>query len=171
MKFRFTLLLLIAIILTNPLWGEDNSALDKVVKKQEVSVEQFAPIADSIYKYISPKAIVGGAITVENVFITPSKSLEIHFSRVLGDYPIRDTDVKELYSITKALLPTQYSGYKVKCYSNKSSFEELASPYYSGRELNSNIKNLKKEKTKWVKELNPEYEVSNGLQESHIARQ
>ena len=167
MKFKHLLALVLAICLTTNAFAQK-----KAPKKQEVAVEQFAAIADSIHTYLRPSAIVGGSITVENVFIYPEKQMDIHFSRVLGDYPLRDEDVKVLYSIIKALLPAGYEGYKVTGYSSNSTFEELSSPFYSGRKA-ATATASKKGKTpvvnKWVSKIDPEYNVTKGLQSAHIA--
>ena len=167
MKFKHLLALVLAICFTANAFAQKKSP-----KKQEIAVEQFTAIADSIHSYLRPFAIVGGNITVENVYIYPEKQMDIHFSRVLGDYPIRDVDVKVLYSIIKSLLPEGYEGYTVTGYSSKSTFEELSSPYYSGRK-SATAAASKKGKTpvvnKWVSRIDPEYTVSKGLQNSHIA--
>lgn len=167
MKLRHSLILVLALFVSANMFAQK-----KGVKKQEVAVEQFTAIADSIHHYLRPSAINGGKITVENVFIYPEKQMDIHFSRVLGDYPIRDVDVKVLHSIIKSLLPEGYEGYKVTGYSNQCTFEELSSPYYSGRK-SATAAASKKGKTaavnKWVSRIDPEYTVSKGLQNSHIA--
>lgn len=169
MKLKYSLALVLAIFVCT-----GSFAQKRAPKKQEMAVEQFIPIADSIHNYLRPSAIVGGSITVENVFIYPEKQMDIHFSRVLGDYPIRDVDVKALYSIIKALLPAGYEGYNVTAYSSKSTFEELSSPYYSGRKAATAVKTSSKKGkeapvNKWVSRVNPEYTVNKGLQNSHIA--
>lgn len=167
MKFKHFLALVLAICLTTSAFAQK-----KAPKKQEVAVEQFAAIADSIHSYLRPTAVVGGSITVENVYIYPEKQMDIHFSRVLGDYPLRDGDVKNLYSIIKALLPQGYEGYKVTGYSSKTTFEQLSSPYYSGRKLPAapaQKKGKVQVENKWVSKVNPEYNVTKGLQNDHIA--
>lgn len=164
MKLKHTLVLVLALFVSANIFAQK-----KAVKKQEVAVEQFAPVADSIHAYLRPSAIVGGSITVENVFIYPEKKMDIHFSRVLGDYPIRDYDVKAIYSIIKSTLPDGYEQFDVTAYSSKSTLEELSSPYYSGRKAATAKDGKPKSENKWVSKINPEYNVTKGLQSAHIA--
>lgn len=168
MKFKYSLALVLAIFVSTAVFAQK-----KAPKKQEVAVEQFAAIADTVHAYLRPTAVVGGKITVDNVFIYPDKKMDIHFSRVLGDYPIRDIDVKNIYSIIKTHLPDGYDQYDVTAYSSKSTLEELSSPYYSGRKPVTATKPAAKRKAseanKWVSKVNPEYTISKGLQKSHIA--
>lgn len=164
MKLRYTLLLVLTFVLSINVFAQKRANA-----KQALAVEQFTPIGDSIYAYISPKAVVGGMITVDNVYIYPEKQLELHFSRVLGDYPIRDNDVKAIYQIIRENLPEGYEKYNVKAFSNKTALESLSSPYYSGRGGSENVVKKENKGNKWVSKLNPEYTVTNGLQSSHIA--
>lgn len=117
MKFRYLLALVLTMFVTTSAFAQ------KATKKQEVAVEQFTAIADSVHAYVRPSAVVGGNLTVENVYIYPEKQMEIHFSRVLGEYPIRDNDVKAIYSIIKENLPDGYENFNVVAYSSKTTLD------------------------------------------------
>ncbi len=162
MKLRYAVALVLSLFVATTL-----PAQKKAPKKQEMATQQFAPIADSVYAYISPTAVVGGKLTVSNVYIYPNKQLEINFSRVLSDYPIRDVDVKKIYEIVKRNLPEGYENYTLSLFANQNTLEELASPYYSGRSGKSTF--VPQTGNKWVSAAEPEFTVTNGLQNSHIA--
>lgn len=138
--------------------------------RQQLSAQSFQPIADSIQKIISPLATVYGRITVDTVYVYSNKRMDIHFSRALSEYPLRDSQVKSIYSITKALIPESFSKYSLKLFSCRTSVEDLSSPYYSGRDYSYKPKKNKKEavQNKWVTSQSIPYRISEGLQKAHI---
>lgn len=145
------------------------SAQKRGQHRQEIAIEEFVPIADSINTYLSPKATVLGKVSLENIFVVGNQVLELYFSRSLSEYPIRDYDVKNLYSIIRALLPKGYEKYQIKGYSSKTTFEELSSPFYSERKIDKKRGKGKTDKGRWVTPLDREYPLSNALDDSHIA--
>ena len=138
--------------------------------RQQITTEQFKPIADSIYTVLRPLATVYGRIAVDTVYIYPDKQMDIHFSSTLSDLPLRDEHVKLIHNIVKGMLPEGFEKYNVNIYSSRTKIEDLASPYYSQRKLSSaTSKKGKVADNKWVSNISLPYSISNGLQNSHIA--
>lgn len=156
------LLILIAIAVSTASYSQT---------KQQLAVEQFQSIADSIQKVVSPLATVYGRITVDTVYVYPDKRMDIHFSRALSEFPLRDSHIKTIYSITKGLVPEGFGKYDIHLFSSRTSLEELSSPYYSGRTPAFKPKKEKKAQpqNKWVSSQSLPYTIDKGLQSNHIA--
>ncbi len=148
---------------------------------KKIPVTEFLPISDSISKIMMGKAELIGTITVDTAYLSKSKKgLQLHFSRTLGENPIRDEDVSLLYNIAKSLLPDKYKKLKLELFSMRTKLEDLSSPYFSGRQFSDIIdcsgssdegNTLAKIEAvnKWVTPLSIPVEITNGLQERHIA--
>jgi len=133
----------------------------------------FKPIADSVQTYIKSSAKIGGRVAIESVVIV-KKSLYITFTPSLGEYPIRENNLSDIYSIARTLMPVEYKGKKLLIYCNGSPLEEFVPPAYNAsKERNSENrkKHYKKKNTpaNLVLNVSKPYSVNNGLQDRHIA--
>ena len=102
-------------------------------KGSAVIRETFKPVSDSIQAYLSPKAEINGAILVTRVK-TKNNHIDLIFNQQLNNYPIREDDVKAIYSIARELMPAKYAQYKNNfgIYCVDIPLEELSSKALSG---------------------------------------
>ncbi|MDD3201339.1 MAG: xanthan lyase [Bacteroidales bacterium] len=153
--------------------------LPSMVSAQEMTLnEMFAPATDSIQKYLKNKASIGGTIKIDTVVIN-NKSLQIRFRSSLSEYPLREKEIEDIYSIVKTNMPEKYAKYSrnFTVYTIGQPIEELASNYYKAGRNDSFVKQHrklvvskhKKLDAPLVTNLSRPNEVSMGLQERHIA--
>ncbi len=135
-------------------------------QKHNLTTSDFSPIADSVQKYIHTHASVGGVIKIDTFYVYPNDKIRINFSNSLSEYPIRDNDIMAIYNICKALIPVNFKNYTIEALSCKTPIEELSSKYYSNKK-NTNKREISQ--SKWVENISIPYEITNGLQNRHIA--
>ena len=127
--------------------------------KQQASTE--------IAEYLKPLAAINVVVAIDSIVQNGSVS-EIHLTKLTSDYPFRDNTVEDVYSIVKKYYPNT----NFKIYANGSTLEELASKFYSTKNQ-ATKKNAKAKKAnkvvKLVTDLSRPYEISQGMQDNHIA--
>lgn len=138
----------------------------------------FSIVCDMVHEYIKPLASIGGKTAIESVVEKPNRHLEITFTINMSDYPLRSENISTIYSIVKHHLPERYKGYTITLKSNKSTLEELASKYYTQKNLKKiedRIDHIRPNihsgfpENKLVFNSSHPGNISNGLQNNHIA--
>ena len=123
-----------------------------------------------IAQYLKPLAAINVKVTIDSILVNGGVT-EFHLSKLASDYPFRDKTVQDVYAIVAKHFPN--TAFKV--YANGSTLEELASPFYSSANLSGkkSAKNAKSKKAaqgvKLVTDLSRPYEITEGLQNNHIA--
>ena len=134
--------------------------------------------SDSVVSYLREVTSVKARPRIEKTKVTGGK-LRIDFSRTFSDFPLRDSDIKTVYSIIDELIPSGYAKYRGKTavYGAGQPIEVLSSAYYSGRYSSDAVKQhaklVSKQRSKvkapLVRNLSHPYSVTKGLQDRHIA--
>lgn len=167
-------------------------------KYSKVAKDDFEKMAEAIKNYLSPTAAISVPITVDAVE-TDGKVVNVYFIKNLADYSFRRENLAEIYKIAEDNLPDKYKGRKLQLFTNGSKLEDLQSVYYSSTNLDENpvfgTKNLKKIKStelknlqkgrrnagmrdkvkslaaegKLVENISRPYQITDGLQDKHIA--
>ena len=136
----------------------------------------FKPIADSVSVYLKPLAKVTGTIEIKSVNLSKKRRLDITFNSTLGEYPLREEQLKTIYSIVNTLLPPEYKEDKIGIFCNGSKIEALI-PSDSNLDKNKSRKADKKTKhdkvkyktTNLITKASLPYDISKGLQDRHLA--
>ena len=141
---------------------------------QSLSKERFLPVADSLQKYLKPQAFVTGRVRVDSA-VVHKKSLFLYFNSALAEYPVREDNIDNIYSIAGSLLPAEFSGYNLKIVSNGSALEELIPPIHNTKvkpKSKREIRNTQKEldsRGNLVNNQSKPYIITAGLNNRHIA--
>ena len=90
--------------------------------------DKFAALSQAAAEYLKPLASIVVKVQVDSAIVN-GKSIDIHLSKLTGDYSFRDNTVKDLYQIAKDNLPDEYKGMDVTLYANGSTLQELASKF------------------------------------------
>ncbi len=117
----FPVLLLLALLLPSAA----QAARDK----------DLVPMADSLTHYLTEKTSVRSIVSVEKATILNDGTLRLTLSRGLVDFPLREQEIKDLYSIARETLPKKFAKYKNKLslYADKKPIEYYKSRYYGGK--------------------------------------
>lgn len=137
--------------------------------QQEATAREQA--GAEIAAYLKPLAAINVSVTIDSVQQN-GNILDIHLSKLASDYPYRDNTVSDIYSIVKKYYPDK----QIKIYANGSTIEELASKFYSSLNNSNGKKQGSKKGAKGEKaegnlvtDLSRPYDISNGMQNRHIA--
>ncbi|MBQ0025602.1 MAG: xanthan lyase [Bacteroidales bacterium] len=145
---------------------------------QDIVKEQFKPVGDSITSYIRTATTVRGSRIAVVKAAVEKKTLRLDLNPEISDYPVHDAELEAIYSIANSLLPEQYAGYRgnVKLFSENEPVENLKSNFYAAKRSQTPVKEHAKYAVKFRKGLVPlvkneskPYQISEGLQERHIA--
>ena len=79
------------------------------VQAQAARDKDLVPMADSISNYLREKTTVRSYVSVEKATVLHDGTLQLTLSRSLVDHPLRDREIKDLYSIARELLPKKYA--------------------------------------------------------------
>ena len=160
-------ILLYSLMLAIPAIGQHSSKID---------TKEYQFLGDSLDAYLEGRATVFGSVAVDKMNIVNGTTLEIHFTRPLLEYPLRNEHVTRIYTLVDSLLSPDFDGYKLKIYAQKTLLEDLASPYYSDDTKRSDANSgswasLKEnDMTKpWVVNLSTKNNPQKALQGDHIA--
>ncbi len=167
-RFIVTLPILLVFLFPSGLWA------------QKLNKEPFKPISESLQNYFKPKASVGGKIAVDSVVKSVVKKktiLTIYLSPTLSEYPIRENDVNQAYSIARKFSPASYANSKIILSSNGSTIEDLIPPLFrtlvTDEIKNDEKKHKKDKKSDDVRSLisreSRPINIDKGLQERHLA--
>ena len=132
--------------------------------------EKFAELSAAMDAYLQPVASIVVKVKVDSAVVS-GNNIDIHLSKLTGDYYFRDNSVKDLYQIANDLMPQEYKGLKVTLYANGSTLQELASKFYSDA-YKAPVKPKKAKKSAepvLVKNLSVPYDIQYGLNGRHIA--
>lgn len=134
--------------------------------------EKFAALSESVAEYLKPVASIVVKVQVDSAIVN-GKSLDIHLSKLTGDYYFRDNSVKDLYRIAKDNLPDEYKGMEITLYANGSTLQELASTFYSeAYKTPAKPKKVKKQKVgepALVENISRPFDIPYGLSGRHLA--
>ncbi len=132
---------------------------------------QSDPVAqkagEEIAAYLKPLAAINVKVKIDSIE-TNGSVLDIHLSKLTSDYYFRDNSVADIYAIAKKYYPDN----DLRIYANGSLLEELASRFYSANYQTDKKKPAKKGKSaepKLVTDLSRPYDITEGLQNNHIA--
>ncbi len=130
------------------------------------SVKKYA--GEEIAAYLKPLAAINVRVKIDSI-VDNGNSLDIHLFKLTSDYPFRDKTVADVYAIAKKYYP----GKDLKIYANGSTLEELAGKFYSESNIPDKKKSSKKGKpaagVSLVSEVGKPYDITDGLQNRHIA--
>ena len=115
---------------------------------QNLQINDFKPIADSIQKMFTGRAFVVGKISIVSVN-TDKKSISIYFSPQLSEYSLSENDVNKIYDIIKSLIDNNFNSKKVIAYSSGVKIEDLVLPF------NKTVVDKKKTGKKRAKKIEP----------------
>jgi len=140
---------------------------------QKLNKEIFKPISDSLQSRFKPKAFVVGKVTIDSV-IKNKTTLSIYFSTALSEYPFREADVNQAYSIATSLLPIEYENSKIRLYSNDKMIEDLVPPFFKSKVAEKPKKGVKRDKknvqtSSLVSRESRPFTIDKGLQNRHLA--
>ncbi|MCR5710815.1 MAG: xanthan lyase [Bacteroidales bacterium] len=148
-------------------------------KAQAARDKELVPMADSITTYLREKTTVRSSVSVEKATILKDGTLRLTLSRGLVDFPLRDQEIKDLYSIARETLPKKYSQYKKKLslWSDKKPIEYYKSNYYGGKPASGPVKEHRKYAGQFhdklaaplVRRSDSQVKPEKGLQNRHIA--
>ena len=128
----------------------------------------YLPVGAEIAEYLKPLASIDVKIAVEDAKEN-GNNLELYLTKLASDYPIRDNHVADIYAIAAKHFP----GKNIIIYANGSTLEELSSNFYgvAGQKATKSKKTVGKkvEGIALVKDMNRPFEVTEGLQNRHIA--
>ena len=128
----------------------------------------YLPVGAEIAEYLKPLASIDVKIAVEDAKEN-GNNLELYLSKLASDYPIRDNHVADIYAIAAKHFP----GKNIVIYANGSTLEELSSNFYNvaGQKVTKSKKTVGKkvEGIALVKDVDRSFEVTEGLQNRHIA--
>ena len=94
--------------------------------------KELVPMADSISHYLHEKTTVRSYVSIDKANVLSDGTLRLTLSRSLVDHPLRDKEIRDLYSIVRATLPKKYKQYekKISLYSDNKPIEYYKSRYY-----------------------------------------
>ena len=124
-------------------------------------------VADSINAYMSEKASVSGTISIDSYNIY-KKRMDVHLSRAVSEYPLRDSDISNIEDIIRDLLPHEYSGLEIRLFWDGKPLERLASGFFSGRKFQDRNARTRNPEP-WLTAMNPAPPVTEGLYGRNIA--
>ena len=160
-----TILVLLSLLIP----ARANAAKDK----------DLVPMADSISSYLKAKTTVTSRVSVEKATVMKDGTLRITLSRALVDHPLRDQEIRDIYSIARETLPSKYSQYKKKLsiYSDKKPIEFYKSNYFSEKPSAAPARDHKRYAGSYhdimaaplVKRTSSSNRPVRGLQNRHIA--
>lgn len=154
--------------------GQADPGNPAVSRKQPLRPDAslLQPAIDSVEAYLRGKAVVYGRIRVQEVSFSDRRTLTVRCNRTLSEYPIRDKDVRAIYTILRNQLPRELQRERIVLYAEKTRLEDLSSPYYSGRQTLASepARRSRGDETRpWVTPASRPYRPSAGLQDRHIA--
>ncbi len=123
---------------------------------------------NEVAAYLKPLAAINVKVGIDSL-LQNGDITEVHLSKLASDYPFRDNTVKDIYAIVGKYFPNV----KFKVYANGSTIEELSSKFYSA-DMQPAKKGAKGKKNvkggdKLVTDLSRPYEITEGLQNRHLA--
>ena len=146
-----------------------NAAVAQTVVKEK---EKFSQMSESIANYLKPVAAINVKVQVDSAIVN-GKNIDIHLSKLTGDYFFRDNSVKDLYNIANETLPAEYKGMKVTLHANGSTLQELASKFYSESYTTpakaKKGKKAKKQEPSLVENISRPFDIPYGLTGKHLA--
>lgn len=167
MKKFVTAILSLFVLFSVTAYSQNNKCLE----------EEFAPAIDSLNSYLKQLA-VSAPMRISSATVT-KKSFNIRLRGTIGDYPLREKNVEDIYSIFKGLMPAKYRQHsgKMKIYSRKEPIESFITNYFRSERDNKyqeeHHKLVGRHHEKMIAPLVTDnskvVEIKNGLQNRHIA--
>ena len=141
--------------------------------------KDLVPMADSLTHYLTEKTTVRSFVSVEKATVLKDGTLRLTLSRGLVDFPLRDQEIKDIYSIARETLPKKYAQYKKKLsiYADKKPIEYYKSKYFLAKPAETPVKEHHKLAGQYhdnmtaplVRRISSSNKPTNGLQNRHIA--
>ena len=131
---------------------------------------QFKPMADSINIRLSGRATIG-KVKIDTIKVIRNRQLNVICGSSLSDYPLRDADIRMMYEVGKALMPSKYSKFdgKFKFYLPDGRLvDDLSDAFFSGRR-NPNQHRQRSTIAPIVTNDSAPYEIESGLEGRNIA--
>lgn len=131
---------------------------------------QFKPMADSINTRLSGRATIG-KVKIDTINVIRNRQLNVICSSSLSDYPLRDADIRMMYEVGKALMPSKFSKFEdqFKFYLPDGRLvDDLSDAFFSGRR-NPNQHRQRSSVAPIVTDDSAPYEIESGLEGRNIA--
>ena len=113
------------------------------------------------------REVLGGGCKIDRMRAAGDR-LEIYASVGLSYYPFREDNVQAMYDSIRAVLPVEYSRYKIVLYTDRHNIEDLIPRYYRTKPSDA-IRFTNQSKHPLVKELSTKSNPTQGLAGRHIA--
>ena len=149
------------------------------VPAQAARDKELQPMADSLTSYLKEKTTVQSAVTVEKATILKDGTLRLTLSRGLVDFPLREQEIKDIYTIARQTLPKKYAKYKNKLslYADKKPVEYYKSRYFTDKRDSKAVKEHQQYAGQFHDQLSAPLvtrssspnKPTKGLQKRHIA--
>jgi hypothetical protein len=156
MQFRF-ILLIISILFSGVTLNAQNNSLQKI-------------IADSLTRIANSYAAVGRVVVNNFTTDAKTKKITVNTNETLSFIPLRPTNVEQIYKTIKSITDSKFPDYSIVCFSDTRKIEELIPEYYRNDSeiIRKQKKNIQDSKPVVIN-LSKPYNVSNGLQNRHLA--
>ena len=113
------------------------------------------------------REVLGGGCKIDRMRANGDR-LEIYASTGLSYYPFREDNVQAIYDSIHAILPVEYSRYKIILYTDRHNIEELIPRFHRTKE-SSAIRFTNQSKRPLVRDLSSQSNPTQGLAGRHIA--
>jgi len=102
---------------------------------------EFKPICDSIVSYFADRATLDRTLYVSGASVA-NHQLNIIFSSALSEFPLRESDISEIYAIVDDLMPERFSKYigNATIRTDGRELADIVSKYYALERYNDNVK-------------------------------
>lgn len=127
----------------------------------------FEQMGQEIAEYLKPLAAINVKVGVRSVDQS-GDTLKFYFNNLMSDYPFRENTVTDIYDIARKYYPNN----KIQIYTNGSLIEELQSRLYRTPANNKRARVKKQEKKQapvLIADLSRPYDITEGLQNRHLA--
>lgn len=142
-----------------PLKGQNNKKL---------LVKNFDEAVFAIDSLLKGRIVTKNEIKIDTFYINNrKKSIKIHFSRALSEYPLRNSDTKTIYSLLRESLPQKYKKYDISVITNKSDLDILYSRYFSDKK--EDRKHNRNKEIKWITNESRPFTPREGLHNQYLA--
>lgn len=137
------------------------SSLPKISSGQRADLKEFKGVSQSLNAMLDPLAFVTGKVKLDSAFVYEN-DIMLYFNNFLAEYPLREKEVKDIYTIVNKFIPVKYSGKRLRIISNRSIIEELV-PF----KVASTVENGSSQPL--VKNISKLHHPSKGLVNKHLA--
>lgn len=121
----------------------------------------------NVLNRILRREVLGGGCKIDRMRASGDR-IEIYASAGLSYYPFREDNVQAIYDSIRAVLPVEYSRYKIVLYTDRHDIEDLI-PRFHRTKASNDIRFTNQSKHPLVKRLSSQNNPKQGLAGRHIA--